>query len=90
MSQYPLMLCNEISQHSRTFTETPRVCKHTLTTVRIPSLVSGSVWMAKWPPSSPCMEYLTLHAAVGRVSASAVCILRGDVPFVLSTTLAEP
>lgn len=62
----------------------------TFTTVRIPSLVSGSVSILKCPPSSPCMVYLTLHAGVFGLSSSVTCSRRGEVPVSSSFTLPEP
>lgn len=62
----------------------------TLTTVRIPSLVSGSVSILKCSPSSPCMAYLALHAGLFGLSLSITCSRRGEVPVSCSFTLPEP
>lgn len=62
----------------------------TFTTVRIPSLVTGSVSILKCPPSSPCMMYLALHAALCRLSLSFTCTRRGEMPLSCSFTLPEP
>ena len=62
----------------------------TFTTVRIPSLVTGSVSILKCSPSSPCMLYLALHAVLYKVSLSVTCSRRGEIPLLCSFTLPEP
>lgn len=70
-----------------------QVCSQTtltLMTVRIPSLVSGSVSILKLPPLLPSMLYTALHAWLCALSLSITCSRRGDTPSSPSFTLPGP